>query len=177
MHGSSNHQSGKKIQDENDECWVEYPYRILGHPMKQIDNPEYVDALMWTCCDQPGSDEGCKTTRHKCKDNTILATAQDEGERDRVKQQSFAPIGEQCKYCNRRFVANDSHDTLCSVLWHSGEKKPDHESEFWADHDEACHGRLDDLVDEPDYADGMIWNCCDGELDSEGCSSRSHEAR
>ena len=55
-------------------------------------------------------------------------------------------------------------------------KEADFEDDFWADHDEDCHGDIDDLVDDPDVQDGFKWSCC-GELgDAEGCKWTKHKS-
>lgn len=55
-----------------------------------------------------------------------------------------------------------------------GVKTVDYASDFWADHDERCHGSMDSFVDDPDYEDGMIWSCCENALDEEGCERGKH---
>ncbi|PMD27004.1 hypothetical protein NA56DRAFT_697154 [Hyaloscypha hepaticicola] len=79
-----------------------------------------------------------------------------------------------CLRCKAEFdvTANDKRD----CTWHSGEKEADFEDDFWADHDEDCHGDIDDLVDDPDVQDGFKWSCC-GELgDAEGCKWTKHKS-
>ena len=51
-----------------------------------------------------------------------------------------------------------------------GELEPD--DDFWADHDERCHGRIDDLKD--DVPEGFLWDCCDRTGDEEGCRIGTH---
>ncbi len=58
-----------------------------------------------------------------------------------------------------------------------GNKEWYDDDDFWADHDEDCHGRFDDLVDEPDYAEGFKWSCCDTLGDNEGCKFTKHKAK
>jgi hypothetical protein len=57
-----------------------------------------------------------------------------------------------------------------------GEKEVDWDGDFWADHDENCHGQIDSFVDDPDYADGFSWSCCNEPGDNEGCKSTKHTA-
>ncbi|KAK4561086.1 hypothetical protein LTR86_005041 [Recurvomyces mirabilis] len=59
---------------------------------------------------------------------------------------------------------------------YTGKKKVDYQSDFWADHDDDCHGDPETLHDEPDYADGFIWTCCDGVGDVPGCVVTVHNA-
>ena len=55
------------------------------------------------------------------------------------------------------------HSSIWCCAYHCciGEKEPDYDSEFWCDHDEDCHGHIDDLADEPTYEDGFVWSCCE----------------
>lgn len=46
---------------------------------------------------------------------------------------------------------------------------------FWDDHDDDCHGDPWDLIDEPDYADGFAWDCCDRKGSEEGCKQTKHK--
>lgn len=54
------------------------------------------------------------------------------------------------------------------------DKEPDYNSDFWADHDEKCHGVIDDLVDEPGYEDGFFWRCCEQPATLKGCRIGKH---
>jgi hypothetical protein len=56
-----------------------------------------------------------------------------------------------------------------------GDKEVDYKSSTWYDHDEDCHGAYDDLIDEPDYQSGFIWDCCDKTGDSAGCKTEEHK--
>ena len=56
-------------------------------------------------------------------------------------------------------------------------KTVDYESDFWADHDERCHGPYEAFEDDPGYAEGFIWDCCDKLGDDEGCKSTKHKAK
>jgi hypothetical protein len=47
--------------------------------------------------------------------------------------------------------------------------------DFWADHYDTCDGSKEDLVDEPDYAGGFKWSCCDRRGDAIGCVAREHD--
>jgi hypothetical protein len=65
----------------------------------------------------------------------------------------------------------------------------DFDGDFWADHDEDCHGLIDTDEMRKEYPDGFIWDCCNThggggvELESykgqpeenmEGCSKGPH---
>lgn len=65
---------GLKIQDEDDLARDEYNQDVLGHPLEQVDNSVHEHAFIWTCCGEEAFDAGCNSTRHKCKDNTIVVS-------------------------------------------------------------------------------------------------------
>ena len=49
------------------------------------------------------------------------------------------------------------------------------EASIWEDYNEDRWGRLDELVDDPDYAEGFMWTCCN-ELTTVGaCKESWHE--
>lgn len=54
----------------------------------------------------------------------------------------------------------------------TGELQVDWDGDFWADHDEECHGRIADLEDE--YPEGFKWSCCDELGNEEGCEVGKH---
>ncbi|KAK4993777.1 hypothetical protein LTR66_005899 [Elasticomyces elasticus] len=95
-------------------------------------------------------------------------------------------VYENCRNCKEEYDAlnNDDGDrvyhpgTLVSILPpHSQEKTLDHESETWADSDEMYHGDFDALnvyMDDPQFADGFIFECCDQSGDADGCKSGRH---
>lgn len=62
------------------------------------------------------------------------------------------------------------------MIYNIGKKIYDDENDFWADHDENCHGRIDDLEDVSDYAEGFVWECCRRYGDDEGCKFTKHKA-
>ena len=52
---------------------------------------------------------------------------------------------------------------------HPGELEVDYEGDFWADHDEDCHGTIDTNSMRREYPDGFIWDCCGKNGNSKGC--------
>ena len=63
------------------------------------------------------------------------------------------------------------------MLNHAGYKEVDNDGDFWADHDDNCHGNPDDLADDSDFEDGFKWSCCGEEVSAEGCIVSRHEAK
>lgn len=58
---------------------------------------------------------------------------------------------------------------------HKGEKLVDESNGFWEDHEEDHHGFREDLHDEPEFAEGFVWSCCNRLGDGPGCQSSQHE--
>ncbi|KAL6704685.1 hypothetical protein ACN47E_007967 [Coniothyrium glycines] len=77
-----------------------------------------------------------------------------------------------CIQCNNEYnvLSNDKR----SCIWHEGELEVDHEGDFWADHDERCHGTIDTDEMRREYPEGFIWNCCDESGENEGCKKSRH---
>ena len=57
-----------------------------------------------------------------------------------------------------------------------GDMEPDYESDFWADHDENCHGIIDSKESREEYPEGFLWDCCGRIGTDPGCVSFRHEA-
>jgi hypothetical protein len=47
--------------------------------------------------------------------------------------------------------------------------------DFWADHDDNCHGIKETLHDHPDNAGGFVWSCCEQRGDADGCQAREYD--
>ncbi|KAF2668323.1 hypothetical protein BT63DRAFT_425645 [Microthyrium microscopicum] len=79
-----------------------------------------------------------------------------------------------CKNCNEEFDHENNSRNSC--LRHEDMKVVDTDSSVWADHDEACHGNYEHFIDDPVYADGFMWECCDRPSTSKGCKVSQHRA-
>ena len=55
-------------------------------------------------------------------------------------------------------------------------KIPDEDASVWADHDEDCHGSYESFENDPLYASGFLWGCCEAKVTDEGCMSTKHRA-
>lgn len=68
--------------------------------------------------------------------------------------------------------------TYSPLIWTCiGTKNPDYASEFWADHDENCHGPYESFTDDPDFAEGFMWDCCEKRGDGKECMITRHRAK
>lgn len=61
-------------------------------------------------------------------------------------------------------------------LQQTGRKELDYDGDFWADHDDDCHGNPEDFIDAEDYAEGFIYSCCQKLGDAPGCQATTHKA-
>jgi hypothetical protein len=56
----------------------------------------------------------------------------------------------------------------------TGETEPDYDGDFWADHDEDCHGEIDTDDMRKDFPEGFIWSCCEKSGEEKGCRVSVH---
>lgn len=55
-----------------------------------------------------------------------------------------------------------------------GEREVDYVSDFWADHDDDCHGPKENFEDE--LPEGFLWTCCEQRGDVVSCQIGRHSA-
>ncbi|CAG8955515.1 hypothetical protein HYFRA_00009467 [Hymenoscyphus fraxineus] len=79
-----------------------------------------------------------------------------------------------CEYCNDEFDLLDNKLEDC--LRHPGVKEIDWDGDYWADYDDRSHGDPYSFIDDPDYAEGFIYSCCEQLSDQPGCEPTRHEA-
>ncbi|KAF8847921.1 hypothetical protein BDZ45DRAFT_698792 [Acephala macrosclerotiorum] len=79
-----------------------------------------------------------------------------------------------CENCAQKFDVTKNDKRLC--YWHTGDKEVYDDDDFWADHDEDCHGIIEDLKDDSTYDEGFRWSCCDEDGSSPGCQNTRHKA-
>lgn len=48
------------------------------------------------------------------------------------------------------------------------------EGDFWADHDEDCHGIIDSYELQQEYPEGYIYDCCEQPNKTPGCRRGWH---
>lgn len=178
---------GEKELDYESDFWADHDERCHGPMNSFFDDPGYADGFIWGCCQEPGSNEGCKSTKHKAAVNEIrypqpvvitsaehLINVLANDRKRKAEAQMHQPIYARCDNCKRRFYVDDNDTKSC--VYHPGYQAIDNEAEHWCDWDERCNGRISPLVDDPDHADGFMWSCCEGPLDHPGCKTRRHEA-
>ncbi|KAF3161575.1 hypothetical protein TWF106_010808 [Orbilia oligospora] len=76
-----------------------------------------------------------------------------------------------CVNCKECFMDEENDDEACS--YHPGEFDPDRD-DFFADHDDEIHGRLDDEEMFATYPQGYHMSCCGDRGDTVGCYTGQH---
>jgi hypothetical protein len=56
----------------------------------------------------------------------------------------------------------------------AGEDEVNWDSDFWADHDEDCHGTIDTEENREEFPEGFIWSCCEKDMSDPGCQIGRH---
>ena len=94
-----------------------------------------------------------------------------------------------CGRCPESYDGNNNEGLECfyhtgthrRLSWSSlssnsviGSKEVDPDADTWRDHDEDCHGPYENFIDDPDYATGFVWDCCNGWGDEPGCQEGNH---
>ncbi|RFU26178.1 hypothetical protein B7463_g10171, partial [Scytalidium lignicola] len=79
-----------------------------------------------------------------------------------------------CENCKEFFDVTANWRGAC--FWHPGQKEVDDDSYIWNDHDDRCHGPPSAFENDPSYADGFMWDCCDESGDHAGCKQTKHKA-
>ncbi|KAJ6258257.1 hypothetical protein Dda_7176 [Drechslerella dactyloides] len=75
-----------------------------------------------------------------------------------------------CMYCEDCYVEEDNTATSCA--YHPGDPEPD--EDFFAEHDEASQGRLDDPWTMNEYPEGYVMTCCGRNKTEKGCKIGRH---
>jgi hypothetical protein len=57
-----------------------------------------------------------------------------------------------------------------------GDLEVDDSGDFWADHDEDCHGEIDTPEMREECPDGFKWSCCSKLGGAKGCTKGKHQA-
>ena len=72
-------------------------------------------------------------------------------------------------------LTHDAHPKANTLRRRSGKKVIFEDDDFWADHDERVHGRIEKLKNDATYAAGFTWSCCGRISDASGCATRKHQ--
>ncbi|KAL7907740.1 hypothetical protein GGI35DRAFT_454697 [Trichoderma velutinum] len=77
-----------------------------------------------------------------------------------------------CVQCDVAFDPSNPKD----CFYHDGELDVNDEDDFWADHDEDCHGIIDTDEMREEFPEGFKWNCCNQSGEAKGCQRGRHQA-
>ncbi|CAG8981928.1 hypothetical protein HYALB_00013819 [Hymenoscyphus albidus] len=100
----------------------------------------------------------------------------DEDEEDEADSEQWVT----CEYCNENIVMTSlisfvtNRRIACATLVRV--KEIDWDGDYWAYHDDRCHGDPYSFIDDPDYAEGFIYSCCEQLSDQSGCEQTRREA-
>ncbi|CAF3584720.1 hypothetical protein FGSG_00785 [Fusarium graminearum PH-1] len=82
-----------------------------------------------------------------------------------------------CVQCDEVYTNEDNTNNVLSlpscVL---GDLEVDDSEDFWADHDENCHGEIDTPEMREEVPDGFRWSCCSKLGGTGGCTKGKHQA-
>ncbi|KAG2122764.1 hypothetical protein DEU56DRAFT_831229 [Suillus clintonianus] len=87
------------------------------------------------------------------------------------KKRKAVPRWNVCANCEEEYDVSDERDDE-ECRYHSGNLEVD--EDFFADHDERCHGPMDTEENRASFPEGFIWDCCDEDTVSEGCETGQH---
>ncbi|KAI4867798.1 hypothetical protein F4820DRAFT_445621 [Hypoxylon rubiginosum] len=79
-----------------------------------------------------------------------------------------------CVQCQQPFYKDENNAQACK--FHNGDLEVDDEDDFWADHDENCHGEIDTEGMREEFPDGFAWDCCGKKGNTTGCVQGPHMA-
>ncbi|KAL7932100.1 hypothetical protein V8C35DRAFT_308482 [Trichoderma chlorosporum] len=86
---------------------------------------------------------------------------------------TYAGLTAICVQCDLAF---DPSSTTKDCSYHNGELEVDYDGDFWADHDEDCHGTIDTDEMREEFPEGFQWTCCNLSGDADGCQLGRHQA-
>ncbi|KAF3810316.1 hypothetical protein GCG54_00000360 [Colletotrichum gloeosporioides] len=136
------------------------------------------EAFRWCCCRKTGKARGCTPGRHEKTKAKVLDLARKLKHQETLRQvQASAKPARPlaiCVECREAFDPNTSGPRDC--FYHPGYLEVDDEGDFWADHDEDCHGKIDTDEMREAFPDGFRWDCCGQTGDAEGCHRGSHRS-
>ncbi|KAI6093631.1 hypothetical protein F4821DRAFT_2812 [Hypoxylon rubiginosum] len=79
-----------------------------------------------------------------------------------------------CVQCQSPFYEDENDKKACK--FHDGYLEVDYDNDFWADHDENCHGTIDTPEMREENPEGFEWDCCGKGGDTNGCKRGPHKA-
>ncbi|CZT19199.1 uncharacterized protein RCC_05045 [Ramularia collo-cygni] len=102
----------------------------------------------------------------------LLLPLASSGESSDVQPNLKRKAYEICENCKEEYSVESNDKGSC--VYHDGNKEVNYKSDMWIDHDDDCHGDPDSFADDPNYADGFRWGCCEQNSETEGCVVSRH---
>jgi len=170
-----------KIPDEDHPIWADHDEDCHGTYDSFENDPRYAAGYLWGCCEGKITEEGCMSTRHEAS-ATYVPPSKPATQSPDKKRKATANIGfpkmfprfSTCQNCKDEFDTTENERGDC--VWHWGEKQINGGSYIWDDHDEDIYSRAIELANDPAYADGYLWTCCQKKGGVEGCRKTKHQA-
>lgn len=111
---ANNRVSGEKELYEDDDFWADHDDQCHGDPYSFRDDEDYAEGFKWSCCDNLGGDEGCKTTKHKAPVNVIQSIEVGQINKRRAEEEIARPVYARCAKCEKRYDINDNTTEECA---------------------------------------------------------------
>ncbi|KAJ0107451.1 hypothetical protein J7T55_007640 [Diaporthe amygdali] len=110
---------------------------------------------------------------HIKKLRAAKAYAPKPGEKRKASDQAFI-----CVRCGETFSEKANNSKACTYHYGKWEMEvcDDEENDFWADHDEDCHGLIDTKEMREEYPEGFTWDCCYQVGTAPGCTKGHYYA-
>lgn len=140
--------------------------------------------------DLTGEQESNEEDVHGSKDSTVSSTiskkrrqsdvdrAVNKRSKTKADQINFKDRYVHCVNCYELFdvqaeVEDDDTDASSEdeCCYHPGYLEVNDDDDFWADHDEDCHGTIDTDWMRHEFPNGFLWDCCDQPGDAKGCET------
>ncbi|WXC41099.1 hypothetical protein QX201_000915 [Fusarium graminearum] len=121
------------------------------------------------------SSSRCATTRLYA--NALLTTtALSKPPTTQPPASSAKPVTIYSSVCSATRCIQMKITPIMSYRYHHGDLEVDDSEDFWADHDENCHGEIDTPEMREEVPDGFRWSCCSKLGGTGGCTKGKHQA-
>jgi len=104
--------------DYDGDFWADHDPDCHGEYHDFEDDSDYVEGFIWSCCDKPGDDVGCKSTKHKSKTNIVVGPASALSKKRKAEEEIPRAVFARCTNCEKRFNANQNERGDC--VYHPG---------------------------------------------------------
>ena len=112
--------AGEKKVDYSARIWEDHD-ESLGTYDSFKDDDDYAEGFTWSCCQEEGDAEGCKSTKHKTNANIVgggVVTAEQASRKRRAEEEITRPRYARCENCEKRYDLNENDHRVCT--YHPG---------------------------------------------------------